>query len=100
MMRVRAGSGVGNNFGCQSTELGVRLANGLGAFVDDRFTFQVQGGGGANQAWGQIRSDGSIRSSSANVSGVTHVTGSGVYCIQFNANPGDLEGAVVTLHFN
>jgi hypothetical protein len=98
MRLPETGNGVGNNFGCPGTELGVRIANGLGEFVDHRFTFQVQGS--SAQAWGQIRSDGSIRSSSSNVSGVTHTAGTGVYCIQFSASAGDLEGAVVTPHLN
>lgn len=95
---VETGNGVGSNFGCAGGELGVRIANGLNEGVDDRFTFQTPGS--ASEAFGQIRSEGSIRSSSADVSGVTHTAGTGVYCVQFNAAAGALESAVVAVHNN
>ena len=92
---VETGNGVGNNFGCGSA-LGVRVANGLDVAVDDRFTFQVPGA--SAQAWGQIRSGGSIRSSSPNVTSVDHPE-TGVYCIQILGSL-DFEGAVVSMHLN
>jgi hypothetical protein len=93
---VETANGVGNNAGCAGGELGVVVSDGNGEPVDDRFTFQVPG---APEAFGQIRSDGSIRNSSANVSGVTHTTDTGVYCVQFTS-VGDLEAAVVSIHVN
>lgn len=96
---VETANGVGNSAGCQGGELAVVVTDGLGAPADDRFTFQVPGGA---PAFGQIRSDGSIRNSSANVSGVTHQAGSGAYCIQFSVSQTQeaLEGAVVAMHVN
>lgn len=93
---VETGNGVGNNFGC-TTGLGVRIANGLDVSVDDRITFQVPGP--SAQAWGQIRNEGSIRSSSPNVTTVDHPE-TGVYCVQFSGGGLDLEGAVVSMHLN
>lgn len=98
-LAVQTGNGVGNNFGCASGTLGVGIVNGNGDPADFRFTFQVPG---ATPAYGQIRSGGSIRSSSANVTTVDHTAGSGVYCIHFSVAIGGqaLEGSVVSLHLN
>jgi hypothetical protein len=76
-------NGVGNEAGCASGELGIVVRDGRGDPIDARFSFQVPG---TPEAFGQIRSDGSIRTSSANVAGVTHTTNSGIYCIN-SASP-------------
>ena len=99
VLTVVTANGVGNDLGCASGTLAVGITDANAAPVDDRFTFQVPG---APEAYGQIRSDGSIRSSSANVTSVDHTTGTGVYCIHFTAAPtqDQLESAVVSLHDN
>jgi hypothetical protein len=96
---IETGNGVGGNFGCPGTTLGVQITDGRGTPVDDRFTFQVPNG--ANPSHGQIRSDGSLRSGN-NVApaGATHTPGTGVYCVPFVAAPGALESAVVSIHLN
>ena len=96
---AQGANGVGNEAGCASGELGIVVRDGRGDPVDTRFSFQVPG---TPEAYGQIRSDGSIRNSSANVTSVTHTTGTGIYCIHFNVAIGqpELESAVAAPHEN
>jgi len=83
MFRAGVANGVGNEAGCASGQLAIVTRNGVGNAVDHRFSFQVPGG---SPAFGQIRADGSVRQSSANVSGVTHTAGTGVYCVKFSVS--------------
>jgi hypothetical protein len=85
---------VGDEAGCGGG-LAVVIRNARGGGVDHRFTFQVAGG-----TFGQIRADGSVRSSSSNVSGVRHTAGTGIYCVQFSSGvtQNSLEGGVVSVH--
>lgn len=91
---IKTGNGVGNDIGCTSG-LEVQITDGLRRGIDDRFTFYVPGA--SNQAWGQIRADGSIRTSSSNVTSVSRPT-TGGYCVQISGSGFDLEGAVVSMH--
>lgn len=95
---IETGNGVGNNLNCISVGgLSVGVTNGRGEPVNARFTFFVPGSSG--QAYGHIRSDGSIRSSSPNVTSVTQPS-TGVYCVQIAGGGFDLESAVATMHVN
>jgi hypothetical protein len=98
-LRAAGANGVGGNAGCASGELGIVVRDGRSAAIDGRFSFQVPG---PTPAYGQIRPDGSIRTSSANVTSVTHTTGSGMYCIHFSTVIGqaELEAAVAAVHEN
>jgi hypothetical protein len=89
-------NGVGNDLGCASGTLAVGVTDGNGAPTDGRFTFQVPG---APEAYGQIRSSGSIRNASANVTSVDHLA-AGVYCVHITPAPTQiqLESAVVSIH--
>jgi hypothetical protein len=96
---AQGANGVGNNAGCASGDLGIVVRDGRGDPIDARFSFQVPG---SPEAFGQIRSDGSIRSSSANVASVTHTADSGIYCIHFGValTADALEAAVAAPHEN
>jgi len=95
--QIGPSNGVGNNAGCHGEEVSVVIVDGSDAPVDARFTFQVPG---PNETYGQIRADGSIRTGSANLAGVTHVAGSGIYCLQFAVVPDNAarESAVMNVH--
>jgi hypothetical protein len=97
--RAQDANGVGNDAGCASDTLGIVVRDGRGDPIDGRFSVQVPG---PTLAYGQIRADGSIRTSSANVTSVTHVTGTGVFCIHFSVVIGqaELEAAVAAPHEN
>jgi hypothetical protein len=94
---AQGANGVGNDAGCASGELGIVVRDGRGDPIDARFSFQVPG---SPEAFGQIRSDGSIRTSSANVTSVSHTTNSGTYCIHFSValTQDALEAAVAAPH--
>ena len=96
---AQGANGVGNQGGCASGELGIVVRDGRGEPVDTRFSFQVPG---PTPAYGQIRSDGSIRNSSANVTSVSHTADTGTYCIHFSVSIGqaELESAVAAPHEN
>jgi hypothetical protein len=89
------GEGVGGNI-CSGTSNGVEvfIKNSLGALVDARFSFIVPG-----FSHGQIRSDGSIRSSLPNLVSVQHPA-VGQYCLVFSTSPGQVaaEATVVSVH--
>jgi len=91
---VQTLNGVGNEGGCTSGTLAVEVLDGRHDPVDARFTLMV---GTTPTTYAQIRSDGSIRSSSGNVASVAHTAGSGIYCVTFTTtvpNGSQLEGAV------
>ena len=91
------GNGVGGS-DCASQELEILIFDDRGQPTDYRFTFLTPG---TNGGYGQIRTDGSIRSASANVSGVTKA-GTGSFCVAFTAAPGgdELESTIVGLATN
>jgi hypothetical protein len=97
-LSIGIANGMGNELGCASGTVAVGIRNGNGRSADHRFTFQVPGSPGA---YGQIRSDGSIRTSSATVNNVTH-TARGVYCIGFAVSIGQVERetTIVSLHYS
>jgi hypothetical protein len=96
-LAIATANGVGNELGCAGGTLAIAIKNAKSEARDARFTFQVPG---AAPAYGHIRSDGSIRQSSANVTSVTHTAGTGVYCIVFSVAMAQaaLESAGVSLH--
>lgn len=87
------GEGVGNTI-CSGTLNGVEvfIKNSLGNPVNARFSFIVPEFG-----YGQIRSDGSIRSSTPNLVSVQHPS-VGAYCLVFSASPTSREATVVSIH--
>jgi hypothetical protein len=89
------GEGVGNTI-CTGTSNGVEvfIKNGLGTLVNARFSFIVPG-----FSHGQIRADGSIRTSTANLVSVQHPA-AGQYCLVFSTSPGQTaaEATVVSIH--
>jgi hypothetical protein len=96
-LRIGNHNGVGNNAGCLGSEVSVVITDANGNPRDARFSFQL----GDNEAYGQIRSGGSIRNSSTNVIDVVHEPDSGIYCIQFTAattTQTGRESAVMSLH--
>jgi hypothetical protein len=90
-------NGVGNNAGCASGTLAIVVRDGQGNPVDHRFTFIVPS---ATPDFGQVRSSGSLRQNSTNVTSVDHATGSGIYCIHFTAAPTQalIESSVAAPH--
>jgi hypothetical protein len=98
LLMVVTANGVANELGCASGTLAVGITDGNGAPADGRFTFQVPG---TPEAYGQIRSDGSIRNASANVTSIDHLA-AGVYCIHITPAPTQiqLESAVASIHDN
>ncbi len=97
-VRVGIENGVGNNAGCASG-VAVVVRDGQGNPVDHRFTMQLFAGATNVPAYAQIRSDGSIRNGSANVTAVSHTTDSGIYCVTVtNATQAQEESTVVSAH--
>ena len=96
---AQGANGVGNDAGCASGELGIVVRDGRGDPIDARFSFQVPG---SPEAYGQIRSNGTIRSRSPNVISVSHTTNSGIYCIHFSVafTQAAIEAAVAAPHEN
>jgi hypothetical protein len=96
--RAGVANGVGNEAGCASG-VAVVIRNGLGNQVDHRFTMQLFAGATNVPAYAQIRSDGSIRNGSANVTAVSHTNNSGVYCVTVtNATQAQEESTVLSVH--
>jgi hypothetical protein len=86
------GQGVGGSI-CTGAGIEIFIKNGLGELVNARFSFIVPEFG-----YGQIRSDGSIRTSSANLTSVQHPS-PGAYCLVFTSTPGpQAEATVVSIH--
>lgn len=88
------GEGVGNTICTSPNGIEVFIRNASGNLVDERFSFIVPEFG-----FGQIRADGSIRSSSPNLIAVQHPS-PGAYCLVFSTAPpqNNGEATVVSIH--
>lgn len=88
------GEGVGGNICTLPNGIEIFIRDGFGQPVNARFSFIVPG-----FAHGQIRSDGSIRTGTANLTSVQHPS-TGAFCLVFNAAPGQVaaEATLVSIH--
>ena len=95
--RAGVANGVGSDAGCASGTLAIVVRDGQGNPIDHRFTFIVPS---ATPDFGQVRSTGSLRENSTNVTSVDHTTGSGTYCIHFTTPPTQalIESSVAAPH--
>jgi hypothetical protein len=97
-LQIGVANGVGDALGCPTDALAVGIVNGKGAGTDHRFTFNVPG---PSPAYGQVRGDGTLRSGSANVTGIEHAPGTGAYCIKLDGvTQNAIESSVVSLHIS